>query len=139
MIESIVPWERFIETVAEAEQLAQSEDFDYLGFLGDSSLSCGATYRRCWKLLTSRLRRRRKTCSMLCRPCVSGIGMAVAMSPIVRPEPSSGAAGCLMSLANTALTGTTMSCAQYQNYVIRFGRVMYGFLDRGSSRTSKII
>ena len=55
MIESIVPWERFIETVAEAEQLAQSEDFDYLGFLGDSSLSCGATYRRCWKLLTSRL------------------------------------------------------------------------------------
>jgi hypothetical protein len=138
-IESIVPWERFIETVAEAEQLAQSEDFDYLGFLGDSSLSCGATYRRCWKLLTSRLRRRRKTCSMLCRPCVSGIRMAVAMSPIVRPEPSSGAAGCLMSLANTALTGTTMSCAQYQNYVIRFGRVMYGFPDRGSSRTSKII
>jgi Tn3 transposase DDE domain len=35
-IESIVPWERFTQTVAEAEQLAQSKDFDYLGFLGDS-------------------------------------------------------------------------------------------------------
>jgi hypothetical protein len=35
-IESIVPWERFTQTVAEAEQLAQGEDFDYLGFLGDS-------------------------------------------------------------------------------------------------------
>jgi hypothetical protein len=35
-IESIVPWERFTQTVAEAEQPAQSEDFDYLGFLGDS-------------------------------------------------------------------------------------------------------
>ena len=35
-IESVVPWERFTQTVAEAEQLAQGEDFDYLGFLGDS-------------------------------------------------------------------------------------------------------
>jgi hypothetical protein len=35
-IESVVPWERFTQTGAEAEQLAQSEDFDYLGFLGDS-------------------------------------------------------------------------------------------------------
>ena len=35
-IESIVPWERFTQTVAEAEQLARTEDFDYLGFLGDS-------------------------------------------------------------------------------------------------------
>jgi hypothetical protein len=35
-IESVVPWERFTQTVAEAEQFAQSEDFAYLGFLGDS-------------------------------------------------------------------------------------------------------
>jgi hypothetical protein len=35
-IEKIVSWERFTQIVAEAEQLARTEDFDYLGFLGDS-------------------------------------------------------------------------------------------------------
>lgn len=75
---------------------------------------------------------------MLCPPCVSGIGIAVATSQKMRPEPSSGAAGRLMSLANTVLTGITMSSAQHRNCVIRFGLAMYGFPDRGSSRISKI-
>jgi hypothetical protein len=33
-IEAIIPWERFRESIAEAEKLAQTEDFDYLALLG---------------------------------------------------------------------------------------------------------
>ncbi len=35
-IETILPWEVFSESVAEAEKLAQPEDFDYLPLVGDS-------------------------------------------------------------------------------------------------------
>jgi TnpA family transposase len=35
-IEAILPWEAFTESIAEAEQLSQSEDFDYLALLGES-------------------------------------------------------------------------------------------------------
>ena len=34
-IEAIIPWERFSESVTEAEKLAQPEDFDYLPLIGD--------------------------------------------------------------------------------------------------------
>ncbi len=34
-IEAILPWERFTESIAEAERLAQPEDFDYLPLIGD--------------------------------------------------------------------------------------------------------
>ena len=34
-IEAIMPWERFSESVTEAEKLAQPEDFDYLSLVGD--------------------------------------------------------------------------------------------------------
>ena len=35
-IESVISWEAFTRSVTEAEQLAQSEDFDYLHRIGDS-------------------------------------------------------------------------------------------------------
>ena len=34
-IEAILPWERFSESVSEAEKLAQPEDFDYLSMVGN--------------------------------------------------------------------------------------------------------
>jgi TnpA family transposase len=34
-IEAIMPWEVFSESIAEAEKLAQSEDFDYLALIGN--------------------------------------------------------------------------------------------------------
>lgn len=34
-IEAVVPWERFTESVQEAEQLARAEDFDHLALLGE--------------------------------------------------------------------------------------------------------
>lgn len=34
-IEAIVPWERFTESVREAEKLARDEDFDHLGLVGE--------------------------------------------------------------------------------------------------------
>ena len=35
-IEAILPWEAFTESITEAEQLSESEDFDYLALLGES-------------------------------------------------------------------------------------------------------
>jgi Tn3 transposase DDE domain len=35
-IEQIVPWEQFTQSVNEADKLARSEDFDYLGLVGES-------------------------------------------------------------------------------------------------------
>jgi TnpA family transposase len=35
-IEAIIPWEAFSESIAEAEKLAQPEDFDYLALVADS-------------------------------------------------------------------------------------------------------
>lgn len=35
-IESVIPWEAFTQSVSEAQQLAQPEDFDYLHHAGDS-------------------------------------------------------------------------------------------------------
>lgn len=35
-IESIMPWDAFSESIAEAEKLAQSEDFDYLALISDN-------------------------------------------------------------------------------------------------------
>jgi TnpA family transposase len=34
-IEAIIPWEAFTESIAEAERLAQPEEFDYLALVGD--------------------------------------------------------------------------------------------------------
>jgi FAD/FMN-containing dehydrogenase len=40
-IEQIVSWEQFTQSVNEADKLARSEDFDYLGLVGESySQSC---------------------------------------------------------------------------------------------------
>ena len=60
-IEAVVSWDQFTRTVAEANALAQPEDFDYLERLvGDySQLRRYAPY--CWKSLPSNLRRRVKT------------------------------------------------------------------------------
>ncbi len=37
-IESVLPWEAFIASVTEAEKLGQSEEFDYLRYIGDGYL-----------------------------------------------------------------------------------------------------
>jgi hypothetical protein len=34
-IESVLPWDAFIESVTEAQKLGQSEGFDYLRYIGD--------------------------------------------------------------------------------------------------------
>lgn len=58
-IESILPWEVFTESVAEAEKLTQPADFDYLPLIGDGFPQLCRYTPILLESLHSRLRQRR--------------------------------------------------------------------------------
>jgi hypothetical protein len=68
-IESVLPWEAFIASVTEAEKLGQSEEFDYLRYIGDGYLPMRRYTPDCSTCSICERHRRHKTFSMRSTYC----------------------------------------------------------------------
>jgi hypothetical protein len=60
-IEAVLPWLKFESTVADAQTLAQPEEFNYLALLDDTA-ACVGSHRCCSHILNSMLRQALPSC-----------------------------------------------------------------------------
>jgi len=92
-IDAVMPWTDFSASVAEAQRLAQPEDFDFLPRIGESYATLRATRAHSSPFSSCARRRPRKACSTPSRCCAKSTLTTPASCRSTRPPPSSRNAG----------------------------------------------